>query len=109
MKWTLFRQAEPSLIRRDLQTVQDFSEHIALEVRLLSDATNGAVTIELPNGDNVDKDYFVVKIDGSANAVTLIPFGTQTINGASNWVLSSQYEFARLVWSSTTKEWIVCT
>lgn len=59
------------------------------------DATGGAFAITIPSASNLigQQSIIVVKIDSSANAVTL----TATISGSSNPTLSSQ-------WSSMTIE-----
>lgn len=41
--------------------------------------------------------YFIKKIDGSANAVTVVPPSGPTIEGASSVVLSSQWSMTNLL------------
>lgn len=72
------------------------------------DATAGAVTISLPNGDgasinnnNLGAEYIVLKTDASTNAVTITPatwsVGTDTINGStSSLVIKQRYAGYRL-------------
>lgn len=63
------------------------------DVVILVDATAGAVEIALFTavGNEADK-ITVVKVDSTANAVTLNPSGAQTWNGAATKVLSAQWE-----------------
>lgn len=52
---------------------------------VLVDATNGAVTLDLPAAsDNGGLRYDLVRIDNSANAVSVTPGGTDTIDGAAS-------------------------
>jgi hypothetical protein len=77
-------------------------------VRELVDATNGAATRLLPDGSkNPSKDYFFGKTDASVNTVTITAFGSQTINGSTSYVLSSQYNFVTLAWDRASQSWFV--
>lgn len=52
---------------------------------VLVDASAAAITITLPPAANhPSKRYEVKKLDASANAVTIVPSGTETIDGAAN-------------------------
>lgn len=63
------------------------------DVIVLVDATAGAVTIGLYTAvGNTARKVTVVKIDSSANAVTVDPSGTQTWNGATTKTLSNQWD-----------------
>lgn len=64
---------------------------------LIVDATAGAVIVSLPTASNTGKQYIIVKIDDSANTVTINVFGNDTIEGGSSVVLSSQYDKTILV------------
>lgn len=62
------------------------------------DATSAAVTVTLPTVASA-ADGFVVtikRIDASTNAVTIDGNGSETIDGATTLVLSTQYEAAQL-------------
>lgn len=61
---------------------------------ILADATGGAFTVTTPDATSVKTGvvYTVVKIDSSANAVTVDGSGAQTINGAATESLSTQYQ-----------------
>lgn len=63
---------------------------------LLVDASAGDVTIALPPASVLrGRTFTVKKIDASANDVTIEPDGSETIDGAANESVSSQ-------WDSTT-------
>ena len=62
---------------------------------ILVNATSAAVTIRLPRTSKA-RVYVIKKIDSSANAVTIDPDGSQTIDGATSLVLSTQYDVAVL-------------
>ena len=67
------------------------------------DATAGAVTLTLPPVESGLRRYEIKKMDASANAVTIDGDGSETIDGATTLVLSSQYDAVRLVHDDT--EW----
>lgn len=70
------------------------------------DATSGAVTANLPTAvGNGGKEFFVKKTDLGTNTVTLDPNSTETINGASTLVLSTQDEGA--VIESDNSNWFI--
>lgn len=62
------------------------------------DATSGAFTIKLPDAATYPAhQYTLIKIDSSANAVTIGRTGTDTINGATSYSLSGQYDSVTVV------------
>lgn len=63
------------------------------------DATAGAIAITLPSLGASDDGYevVVVKVDDSANAVTIVG----SISGATNWTLSKKNQPAHFWWSGT--------
>lgn len=63
-------------------------------------AATGAQTFQLPSGFLVKKDFFVVKTDGSGNAVTLLPAVGESIEGASSLALAAQYNQAYLTFNT---------
>jgi hypothetical protein len=73
------------LLNEELRTVRKL-------VRVFVDATAGAVTKYLPDGLLADFDYLFAKTDSSGNAVTITPYGTQTIEGAGTFSLPNQYD-----------------
>lgn len=65
---------------------------------VLCDATLAALNVVLPDVSSMRNILmFPMKIDASANAVTLTPLAGQTINGATSILLTSQYDKAILV------------
>jgi len=64
---------------------------------LLVDATSGALTITLPAvSGSGERQYVIKKIDSSGNAVTVDGNASETIDGATTSVLSSQYDTVRV-------------
>jgi len=56
------------------------------------DATSGAITTDLPDATTCQgRTYTVKKIDASANNVTIDPNGSQTLDGATTKVITTQY------------------
>lgn len=64
----------------------------ASDSTVLVDATAGVVTITLPMASTVRNAIVVQKIDASANAVNVVPQGSNTLNGGAGPVaLPTQY------------------
>lgn len=71
---------------------------------LLVNATGGNITVTLPDSgtvaspkDEMGKIFHVKKVDASANTVTVDGFSTQTIDGATTNVISTQYDSITIV------------
>jgi hypothetical protein len=62
------------------------------EYWIRADASSGSVTIGLPPVGNVGRPIGVIKVDNSANAVTVDGEGSETIAGSASVSLSSQYD-----------------
>lgn len=60
------------------------------------DATAGPVTITVPLGVN-GRQYAVKKIDSSGNAVTVARTGSDTIDGATTYALTTQYQSVTII------------
>jgi len=71
------------------------------------DGTTSAFTVVLPAVADVvtGKTYIFKKIDATANDVTIDGDGTETIDGATTYVLSGQYD--KLVIVSDGTEWLI--
>ncbi len=70
------------------------------------DASGGPVTITMPlTTARGGKAFDISKIDSSANAVTIVPAGAETIIGAASFVLLFQYESVPLYANDTRTEW----
>lgn len=73
---------------------------------VLVDATGGVATINLPDATLADgHETIVKKIDSSGNNVVLDPPGAQTIDGASTYTLSGQWDSVRVVSDGT--DWFI--
>lgn len=74
---------------------------------VLGDATLGAFAVTLPPAADLPGWTFrVKKVDASANAVTVTPDGTETIDGAASYPLTVQYQSVT-VQSDGTGWWIL--
>ena len=60
---------------------------------MLASASSGAVTITLPDaaGTNANRVIIVKKMDATSNAVTVTGTGGDTIDGQTNFILTTQY------------------
>ena len=64
---------------------------------------NGAITINLPAASSSSGlEFYVVKIDGDANNVTLDANSTETINGSETQVISAQWGRLHVVCDGTS-------
>ena len=64
---------------------------------ILADASGSAITVTLPDPASYPNyEVMIKKIDSSANAVTVTPHGTETIDGASSITLANQNDAIRL-------------
>lgn len=74
---------------------------------VLCDATAGPITVTLPKTAGRDgRSYYIKKIDGTGNAVTVDGDGTETIDDSSTKVITSQYDAVTIV-SDGTEWWIL--
>jgi hypothetical protein len=68
---------------------------------ILADATSGNITVTLPLA-TAKKEYKIKKIDSSANTVTVARTSTDTIDGATSFVITDQYEAYSFISDGTT-------
>jgi len=60
---------------------------------ILCDASGKALTVNLPAAANVNKQVFnIKKTDATANTITVDGNSTETIDGATTYVITTQYE-----------------
>ena len=90
------------LLDRSFLLVQNNSTYIELINKQFISASVSAQSVMLTDGTRTSQDQFVIKTDASANAVTIYPFGTQTINGAASYVLAARYNKVSLTFSIDT-------
>lgn len=77
-----------------------------LDSTVVADATGGNITVTLPQAMTVQGMILTVKkVDGSGNTVTVDGYSSETIDGATTKVLSSQYEAITI--HSSGSEWFV--
>ena len=73
---------------------------------ILCDATGNSITVSLPSASGITgRVYTIKRIDSSANTVTIDPDGSETIDGASTYSLSSQWDFVTIV--SDGSNWVI--
>lgn len=73
---------------------------------ILCDATSGAITVTLPTAaGRKGKAFCIKKIDSSANTVTIDGNASETIDGATTKVLSTQYSAKWII--SDGANWVV--
>jgi len=78
---------------------------LAADEYIACDCTGGAITVIPPAIGVTGRRLHVVKIDATANAVTLDPVAGATINGALTQVLNARYQ-SITAWD-TGAEWSV--
>lgn len=64
---------------------------------LRCDATSGNITVNLPAATGKGRLVTIKKIDSSTNTVTIDGSGTETIDGATTYVLSTQYQSIQII------------
>lgn len=75
-----------------VRTVTGTSTARVIDRVLNGDASGAAVTVNLPSAAPNPVVYTIVKIDATANTVTVDGAGSETINGATTKVLTTQWE-----------------
>lgn len=67
------------------------------------DATSGNITISLTSTTEIGLTFTIKKIDASANTVTI----SGTIDGATNYTLTSRYSWVTVISTSTSGVWYI--
>jgi hypothetical protein len=76
---------------------------------IVCDATAAAFDVNLPIAANAASFCVrVIKKDASVNAVTILPDGAETINGAASYILAAQWDGVE-VWCDGTEWYILAT
>jgi hypothetical protein len=74
---------------------------------LLCDCSNGgSITINLSSASHIDDCYVIKKIDSTVNIVTIVPYGSETIDGSSTAIISVQYTSLTLI-SDGSSNWSI--
>lgn len=99
-----FDKIEDALkISRDMDTVAKTADYAVLDSDrnslLLANAIGGNIIFTLPDAAIVEDGYkvFFKKTDASVNTVTIDGYMSQTIDGAANTILTSQYNYVGIV------------
>lgn len=62
--------------------------------RWIVDATGGDITLTVPSAQGREAQWFeIMRIDGTANTVTVVPTGSETFSGMSNYILQQWTNF----------------
>jgi hypothetical protein len=76
-----------------------------LDQIIYADATSGNITLTLPSArGNQGTSFKIKKIDSSDNLVTVVPFGTETIEGDTSFIHAVQYAGVTVV--SNGSNWL---
>lgn len=83
-------------------TTTSSSYNAGTSTLIRADATGGNITVNLPAASGrAGRMYIVKKVDSSVNTVTIDANASETIDGATTVVLTTQYEVKRLVCNGT--------
>lgn len=78
---------------------------VQADYTIFANATSNAITVNLPSAaSHAGRVFAVVKTDASANAVTLDPNASETINGAATLALPAQWDRCQI--QSNGSNWI---
>lgn len=73
---------------------------------IMANATNGALTLTLPQAsNNINKTYVITKSDSTNNPVKIDPNSSELINGASEFYLNVPYEAVTIICDGT--QWVI--
>ncbi len=94
---TVSKTANYSVLEADISTL----------IRV--DTTSGTITVTLPQISTLVDDFHVIvgKVSSDTNTVSLVRAGSDTINGATSYALSAQYQAAWLIADRTNNVWTV--
>lgn len=100
-KWTILSAALPTSVTKTGAYVATVSDNV-----ILADGTGGAFHVTLPTAVNRNGATLTVKkIDSSANVITIDTTSSQTIDGVTTKVISTQYQSYTVV-SDNANWWI---
>lgn len=89
-------------VYRPVRSVTTATTIVDSDAVIAADATGGAITVTLPvAAKNRGREFWVIRLNGGANAVTLDGADSETINGATTLALGSQYAVAHIVCTGT--------
>ena len=103
----LERDPSNPIAARNTDLLNHELEHVRKISRRFVDATAASVNSQLPDGNNTDFDFIIAKTDVSANTVTILPYGSQTIIGGASCILATRYDCAFLVFDKESQTWFL--
>lgn len=89
--------------------IQDVSSNTVLtpsDVLALVDASGGAVTISLSNASGYAVPVVITKVDGTGNAVNVVPTGGDTLNGGAGPVAITTPQAPRTFVADQVSQWL---
>lgn len=95
-----------ALGRQSLRTVVLDTVCTVADWWIAADATNGPISVTLPLSAVGLRAIGVKKIDGSANAVTVLPSAQETIDGGTSWTIGASNEAYTFV-PNGTNAWFI--
>lgn len=88
------------LVADDVQAADDANKVLGV------DASGGAKTVTLPTAASISgRVYTIIKVDSSANTVTVDGDGVETIDGLATQLLRQQYDAITIVADATNTAW----
>lgn len=96
------QQTTQGFLRADVTADYTVEDRITV---VKADDTGGAITITLPPAANNEDRHLHVKKVGNTASVTIDADGSETIDGATTLILTTQYESAHLYCDGA--EWLV--
>lgn len=96
----------PGEARNNLLSVETIDESTTISTInniILVDATNGNLVVDLPPASQVAK-FVIKKIDSTSNTITVNVEPGDDVEGATNFVLTTQYEY-KIVASNENTSW----
>jgi len=75
---------------------------VSSDFAIIADSTAGAITVSLPPAATANgRIFFVKRVNAGLNSVTVDPFGSETIDGASTHVLTLQWHRVEIISNGT--------
>lgn len=76
----------------------DYTASFSASNVLLCDTQSGDIVVTLPDASQATNVvHYIKKVDSSSSTVTIDPTGSQTIDGALSYVVTTQYEVVKII------------
>ena len=98
---------ETRLIAPNFERIVDAFKLLDSVYPELIDTTAASVSRYLPDGNKeFTKQYRYMKVDNTANTVTIYALSGQTVMGTTSYVLAARYDRIWLVFCKATQDWV---